>query len=101
MSDMKAPPAGMMIGHTVEDPAMPAAKIAITIDEDLLWALDLWVKEGRFPNRSKAIQAAVKEKHDRWRKTRLAEECAKMDPKEAQTEADFLYEGEILPWEGE
>ena len=35
--------AGMMIGHTVEAPPMPAAKIAITIDEELVWALDLWV----------------------------------------------------------
>lgn len=92
---------GMIIGHTVEDPAMPAAKIAITIDAELLRTLDLWVEEGKFPNRSKAIQAAVKEKHDRWRKTRLAEECAKVDPKEAQAEADALYEGEVLPWEGE
>ena len=90
---------GMMIGHTVEDPAMPAAKIAITIDEELLWALDLWVTEGRFPNRSKAIQAAVKEKCDRWRKTRLADECAKVDPKEVQAEADIFFNGEVLPWE--
>lgn len=93
--------AGMMIGHTVEAPHMPAAKIAITIDEELLRALDLWVREGKYPNRSKAIQAAVKEKHDRWRKTRLAEECAKVDPREAQAEVDIRYEGEVLPWEGE
>jgi Arc/MetJ-type ribon-helix-helix transcriptional regulator len=92
------PMPGMMIGHTVEDPAMPAAKIAITIDEELLWALDLWVTEGKFPNRSKAIQAAVKEKYDRWKKTRLADACAKADPKEEQAEADIIYKGEIFPW---
>ena len=93
--------AGMMIGNTVEDPAMPAAKIAITLDTDLLRDVDLWVAEGKYPNRSKAIQAAVREKHDRWRKTRLAEECAKADPAEEQAEADLVYRGEILPWDGE
>ncbi len=92
---------GMMIGHTVEDPAMPAAKIAITIDEDLLRDLDLWVAEGRYPNRSKAIQAAVKEKHDRWRKSRLADACARIDPREAQADVDVVFNDEVLPWEGE
>lgn len=86
---------GMMIGHTVEDPAMPAAKIAITIDAKLLRDVDLWVSEGKYPNRSRAIQAAVKEKHDRWRKTRLAEACAKVDPEEEQALADETFEGDM------
>lgn len=88
----------MMIGNTVEAPPMPAAKIAITLDRELLRTVDLWVAEGKFPNRSKAIQAAVKEKHDRWRRTRLAEECAKLDPREAQAEVEEFHEGEVLPW---
>jgi len=87
--------AGMMIGHTVEDPAMPAAKIAITIDAKLLRDVDLWVAEGRYPNRSQAIQTAVKEKHDRWRKTRLAEECAKLDPAEERAMADETFDGDL------
>ncbi len=87
--------AGMMIGYTVEAPAMPAAKIAITIDADLLRDVDLWVAEGKFPNRSKAIQAAVREKIERWKKTRLADECAKADPKEAQAEADETFLGDL------
>jgi len=87
--------AGMMIGHTVEAAPMPAAKIAITIDEELLWALDLWVREGKFPNRSKAIQAAVKEKVDRWKKTRLADACAQADPKEEQAMADETFLGDV------
>ena len=74
---------------------MPAAKIAITIDEELLWALDLWVKEEKFPNRSKAIQAAVKEKYDRWKKTRLADACAKADPEEEQAMADETFLGDV------
>jgi len=86
---------GMMNGHTVEAPPMPAAKIAITLDEDLLRDVDLWVREGRYPNRSKAIQAAVREKIERWKKTRLAEACSKIDPKEAQAEADETFDGDI------
>jgi Arc/MetJ-type ribon-helix-helix transcriptional regulator len=85
----------MMIGHTVEDPAMPAAKIAITIDAKLLRDVDLWVAEGQYPNRSQAIQAAVKEKHDRWRKTRLADACAKADPEEEQAMADETFLGDL------
>ena len=92
-----------MIGNTVAPPRCPLAtpKIAITIDADLLRTLDLWVSEGRFPNRSKAIQAAVREKRERWRKTRLAEALRHVDPKEMQAEVDIVFDGEILPWEGE
>ena len=38
---------------------MTTAKIAITIEEDILIRLDLPVKSHTFPNRSKAIQEAV------------------------------------------
>jgi len=41
---------------------MATAKIAITIEEDVLTRLDFLVKSHVFPNRSKAIQDAVKEK---------------------------------------
>ena len=59
---------------------MGASKIAITIDRVLLEALDRLVKERVFPNRSRAIQAAVAEKLHRLAGTRLARECAKLDP---------------------
>lgn len=58
---------------------MGAAKVAITIDEQLLRTVDRWVKQGRYPNRSQAIQAAVREKMERWKRTRLAAELAKLD----------------------
>ncbi len=61
---------------------MASAKVAITMEEDLLTQVDRWVAEGRYPNRSQAIQAAVREKLERSRKKRLAEEAAKLDPKE-------------------
>ena len=59
---------------------MGAMKVAITIDKVLLEELDRLVKERVFPSRSRAIQAAVAEKLQRLERTRLARECAKLDP---------------------
>lgn len=59
---------------------MSTAKIAITIEEDLLDKLDRLVSSKVFPNRSKAIQEAVREKLSRVTRSRLARECAKLDP---------------------
>ncbi len=67
---------------------MGSAKVAITLDEQLLRVVDRWVKQGRYPNRSQAIQSALREKMDRWRRTRLVDELAKIDPKEEQRVAD-------------
>jgi Arc/MetJ-type ribon-helix-helix transcriptional regulator len=78
---------------------MGAAKIAITIQEDLLTQIDRWVREGRYPNRSRAIQAAVVEKLERARRRRLADELAKVDPSEerALAEEGFAAGNETWP----
>jgi metal-responsive CopG/Arc/MetJ family transcriptional regulator len=60
---------------------MATSKIAITIDQNLLHRLDILVKSQRFTNRSRAIQEAVAEKLARMERSRLAQECAKLDPK--------------------
>ena len=60
---------------------MGTAKIAISIEEELLGKLDRLVSSKVFPNRSKAIQEAVQEKLSRVNRSRLARECAKLDPK--------------------
>jgi metal-responsive CopG/Arc/MetJ family transcriptional regulator len=67
---------------------MSTAKIAISIEQSLLERIDHLVKEKLFPNRSKAIQEAVKEKVDKLDKSRLAVECAKLDPVFEQSMAD-------------
>jgi Arc/MetJ-type ribon-helix-helix transcriptional regulator len=67
---------------------MRSAKVAITMRKELLTQIDRWVAEGRYPNRSQAIQAAVREKLDRAYRTRLAEEAAKLDPKEERALAE-------------
>lgn len=59
---------------------MSSAKIAVTIDQDLLTQLDRLVKERRFPNRSRAVQEALRDKLERLERSRLARECAKLDP---------------------
>ncbi len=59
---------------------MTTSKIAITIDEDTLFQLDLLVKSRIFPNRSRAIQEAVTDKLNSLARNRLARECAKLDP---------------------
>ncbi len=77
---------------------MSAAKVAITMDRELLTQVDRWVSEGRYPNRSQAIQAAVREKLERSRKRRLAEEAAKLDPKEERALAEEVFAAGSETW---
>ena len=84
-----------MIGNTSGGTLVPASKIAITVDPELLRIVDRWVAEGRYPNRSRAIQAALREKSERWRRTRLAEECARLDPAEERALADETFRGDL------
>ena len=60
---------------------MRTAKIAITIDPDLLARLDQLVEEHCFPSRSRAVQDAIRDKLDRLDRHRLARECAKLNPR--------------------
>ncbi len=67
---------------------MSVVKITISIDEQLLHRLDTLVQSYVFPSRSQAVQSAVQEKITRLGKTRLAQECARLDPAEEQALAD-------------
>ena len=77
---------------------MGAAKVAITMERDLLSLVDRWVKEGRYPNRSQAIQAAVREKVDRSRRRRLTEEAAKLNPTEERALAEEAFAAGSETW---
>jgi metal-responsive CopG/Arc/MetJ family transcriptional regulator len=77
---------------------MPVSKIAITIDNNLLKEIDLLVKSNLFPNRSKAIQEAIADKLKRLKKTRLAQECARLDPDFEQNMAEEGFSMEIDEW---
>ena len=76
---------------------MPTMKVAITVDGQLLKLVDRWVIQGRYPSRRQAIQAAVREKVERWNHTRLAEEVAKLNPKEERVLAEETFAGEAWP----
>ena len=77
---------------------MGTAKVAFTIDEQVLKKLDDLVGKRAFANRSQAIQQAVKEKIDRLEHTRLAKECAKMDKHFEQKMADEGIAGDMEEW---
>ena len=77
---------------------MSTAKVAITIDGQLLKKLDLLVKEKAFPNRSNIIQEAVREKLVRINKSRLAKECAKLDPQFEQSMAEEGLSKDFESW---
>lgn len=47
-----------------------------------------WVREGKHPNRSRAVQAAVNLLSEREKRTRLARELAKLDHREEQRMAE-------------
>lgn len=64
-------------------------KIAITIDEDILAQIDYLVNKAVYPNRSKAIEAAIAEKIDYSRRKRFEIECSNLNPKEEQEFAEW------------
>jgi len=59
---------------------MAKAKLAVTLDENILAEVDSLVKRRIFPNRSRIIELAVREKLERLGKNRLAAQCALLDP---------------------
>ena len=67
---------------------MAKVNIAITLDDETLNRLDGSVRIRKFPNRSRAIEAAIREKSERRDQTRLARGCAKLDPSEEQAMAE-------------
>lgn len=67
---------------------MATYKVAISMDRETLEKLDRFVKENAFPSRSSAIQEAVEEKLEKIERTRLAKECAKLDPAEEKAMAE-------------
>lgn len=77
---------------------MAASKIAITIDDKMLKQIDILIKSNYFPNRSRAIQEAVAEKLIRLEKSRLARECAKLNPEFEQSFAEEGFSAEMEIW---
>lgn len=59
---------------------------------------DQLVKDNVFPSRSRAIQEAIEDKLANLRKTRLVEECAKLDPHDEQALAEEAMSEETASW---
>jgi metal-responsive CopG/Arc/MetJ family transcriptional regulator len=77
---------------------MSKSKIAITIDTTVLSNLDALVHGGRYPNRSRAFEAAAQAELARVHRTRLAAECMKLDAAEERALADEGLAADIAAW---
>lgn len=77
---------------------MPKEKVAVTIERDLLRRLDRLVAEGKFPSRSRAVEEAVEDRIEKVEGSRLARECAKLDPAFEQALADEGLVGDLSEW---
>lgn len=77
---------------------MSQTKVAITIEEGILARVDALVKRKVYTNRSRAIQEAVQEKLTRLERSRLAEECAKLNPAFEKAMADECLSEELAAW---
>jgi Arc/MetJ-type ribon-helix-helix transcriptional regulator len=63
-------------------------KVAVTLDKRSVEDLDRWVREGKYPNRSRALQTAVNLLADREKRFRLARELSKIDRGEERRMAE-------------
>jgi metal-responsive CopG/Arc/MetJ family transcriptional regulator len=77
---------------------MGRSKVAISLDESTLERLDQLVKKRVFPNRSQAIEEAVAEKLARLERSRLAQECAKLDPAFEKALAEEGLSQDLSEW---
>ena len=77
---------------------MPKTKVAVTVDAELLGRIDELVVAQRFANRSQAVESALADTVARLSRTRLAGECAKLDPREEQALAEEGFAGSRDTW---
>ncbi len=77
---------------------MPKLKVAVTLERHILAEVDELVAAQEFPNRSQAIEAALAEVLCRRARTRLARECARLDPTEERALAEEGFGLEGVEW---
>ena len=63
-------------------------KIAVTLDQKTVADLDRWVREGRYSNRSRALQSAVDLLVERQKRGQLTRELGKLNPTEEKQMAE-------------
>jgi metal-responsive CopG/Arc/MetJ family transcriptional regulator len=74
------------------------SKIAITVATATLKKVDRLVKARLYPNRSRAIEAAVEDKLQRLDLGRLARECAKLDAAAERSMAEQGLSEDVAAW---
>lgn len=77
---------------------MPRTTVAVSLDGSSVERLDRLVKKAAFPSRSQAIQEAVEEKLSRMERSRLARECAKLDPEFEKSMAEERLSEDVTEW---
>ena len=77
---------------------MAKAKIAVSLDSKVVEAVDRLVASEVFPNRSQAIESALRDKLDRLERRRLARECGKLDPKFERALAEEGLSQDLSEW---
>ncbi len=77
---------------------MNNAEVAITLDQSILDQLDELISRHLYPNRSRAIADAIKEKLQRLEQSRLVQECAKLNPNEEKAFAEEGISEEFAKW---
>ena len=77
---------------------MGVAKVTVSIESAVLKQLDRLVTERVFPNRSQAVDIAVKEKIARLNKSRLARACELLDRDEEQAHAEIGVSADLEEW---
>ena len=77
---------------------MAKSKVAVSLDSQTLSRLDQLVADSVYPNRSQAIQVAIDEKLGRLEQSRLARECAKLDPSFEKSLAEEGLSEDMSQW---
>lgn len=77
---------------------MASVKVAITLEQETVRQVDSLVARRVFPNRSRAIQIALHEKIERVEGSRLAAECAKLEPRYEQSLAEEGLSADVASW---
>lgn len=77
---------------------MAKAKVAVTLDMQVLEQVDELVARRVYPNRSRAVESVLAAALRRSAHTRLAAECAKLDPKEEIAMAEEGMEVTAREW---
>ena len=77
---------------------MARSKVTISLEESTLNRLDKLVKKQVYPSRSQAIEEAVTEKLARLERSRLAQECVKLDPSFEKALAEEGLSKDLAGW---